>query len=419
MKIGRNERCPCGSGKKYKNCCLRKSSSGYKLNLKGKNAENFVYELSQKSFITDWCYKSPRLPNGKEICDLLIAYDNIAIIWQIKDLKLDKNNKYKKSEVEKNLHQLSTARHRLFDKKLEIELENPRRGKEKFNPNTITEIYQISALLGKGEDYFSGIEIIDGKFAHTFTREFTEIVLSELDTISDFIEYLREKEKLFSNNDVKIIITGDEKELLAYYLMNQRTLEKVGESNVTIIQAGIWDDLQKKPEYLAKKREDKISYGWDDIINRAHTGGGKYEIVAREMARLNRFDRRVMSKAFYEAHVRAHRERSKNVFRRLLAIKGTTYCFLFLDDPEPRTIRKKMLEIMCIIARGIYNKNFRVVGIATEMKMRPTCSYDFYYLELPKWTTEHQENMEKLQKETGIFSNLTVKQAHEDEYPAP
>ena len=27
MKIGRNEPCPCGSGKKYKNCCLAKKSS--------------------------------------------------------------------------------------------------------------------------------------------------------------------------------------------------------------------------------------------------------------------------------------------------------------------------------------------------------------------------------------------------------
>lgn len=23
MKIGRNDPCPCGSGKKYKNCCLK------------------------------------------------------------------------------------------------------------------------------------------------------------------------------------------------------------------------------------------------------------------------------------------------------------------------------------------------------------------------------------------------------------
>ncbi len=26
-KIGRNEKCPCGSGKKYKKCCLNKSST--------------------------------------------------------------------------------------------------------------------------------------------------------------------------------------------------------------------------------------------------------------------------------------------------------------------------------------------------------------------------------------------------------
>ncbi len=27
MKIGRNAPCPCGSGKKYKNCCLNKEAS--------------------------------------------------------------------------------------------------------------------------------------------------------------------------------------------------------------------------------------------------------------------------------------------------------------------------------------------------------------------------------------------------------
>jgi hypothetical protein len=26
MKIGRNAACPCGSGKKYKNCCLKKET---------------------------------------------------------------------------------------------------------------------------------------------------------------------------------------------------------------------------------------------------------------------------------------------------------------------------------------------------------------------------------------------------------
>ena len=29
MKLGRNEPCPCGSGKKYKNCCLGKEYKPY------------------------------------------------------------------------------------------------------------------------------------------------------------------------------------------------------------------------------------------------------------------------------------------------------------------------------------------------------------------------------------------------------
>jgi len=53
------------------------------------------------------------------------------------------------------------------------------------------------------------------------------------------------------------------------------------------------------------------------------------------------------------------------------------------------------------------------------MKIRPTCSYDFCYFEPPEWTGEHQESMEKLQKETGIFSNYTVIRVHENEYPTP
>lgn len=30
LKIGRNEKCPCGSDKKYKKCCLTKTNNNYK-----------------------------------------------------------------------------------------------------------------------------------------------------------------------------------------------------------------------------------------------------------------------------------------------------------------------------------------------------------------------------------------------------
>ena len=39
MKIGRNDPCPCGSGKKYKKCCLNKPSQAHKF----KNDISIVY----------------------------------------------------------------------------------------------------------------------------------------------------------------------------------------------------------------------------------------------------------------------------------------------------------------------------------------------------------------------------------------
>lgn len=36
QKIGRNDPCPCGSGKKYKNCCLLKGVSSPKTKIKAK-----------------------------------------------------------------------------------------------------------------------------------------------------------------------------------------------------------------------------------------------------------------------------------------------------------------------------------------------------------------------------------------------
>ena len=416
MKISRNSPCPCGSGRKHKKCCLNNSNQGYQLHLKGKKAEDFVSELAEKSFLVDWCYRNPMLSDGKELCDLLVIYEDIAIIWQIKNLKLKDGNKYKKSEVEKNLRQISGARRRLFNLKTPIELVNPRRGKEVFNPKQIKEIYLISALLGEEEDFFSLVEIKKEQIMHVFTREFTEIVLNELDTIKDFIGYLKEKESLIAINK-PITVLGGEKELLAFYLMNERSFEKLKELDYTSLAEGFWAELQNRPDYNRKKEANKISYGWDCIINSAHTCGGEYEKIARELARPNRFERRTLAKAFADARIKAHNERKREIFRRILKTEGTTYCFLFLDESKPTDVRKELLGTICFVARGIFKDNKNVIGIATEMKIQPTCSYDFCILNIPEWTKQKQMEVERIQKETGIFVHPQEIHIYEEEYP--
>ncbi len=381
--------------------------------IKGAKAEKIVHDLATKTFLIDWCFLNPSLPNNEELCDLLVVFDDTAIIWQIKDLKLDKNGKYKKAEVDKNLRQLAGARRQLFNLKTPIYLKNARRS---VDTSKIQQVFLISVLLGEGEDFFSFVDEIKDKKVHVFTRDFTQIVLNELDTVSDFVEYLKAKEQ-FIDTDKSLVIIGGEEEFLAFYLMNDRSFKRFAEADHIMIQDGSWEHLQNKPEYKAKKKEDEISYGWDSIINRAHEGSEKYELVARELARPNRFQRRYLSKVFFEAHVLAHKDEKHDLFRRIMPGDGITYCFLFQDDPEPRNNRKAMLTAICWIARGKYQQNKKVLGIATEMKIRPTCSHDFVLMNLPTWTEENQKNMEQLQKDTGIFVNPIVRYTHEDEYP--
>jgi len=384
--------------------------------LKGKNAEKIVHDLAVKTFLTDWCYLTPKLPNGKELCDLLVVFDDIAIIWQIKDLKLNRQGEYNKAEVEKNLRQLSGARRQLFDLRTPLELENPRRVKENFDPATIKRIYLISVLLGKGEKKISLVREIKNYIVHVFTKDFTQIVLNELDTISDFTEYLRIKEAFLKKNK-PLVIVGGEEELLALYLMDNRSFAKFEEADYIMIEEGCWENFQSKPEYEAKKKADEISYGWDSIINRAHEGSSEYEVIARELARPNRFHRRYLGKVYLDAQVRAHNDNTYDLFRRTLLGDGITYCFLFGDDPEPREKRKAMLQAMCWIARGVYPQNKKVLGVATEKKIQPTCSYDFCLMDIPTWTEESQRYIEQLQKDTGILLNPAIGYTQEDEYP--
>jgi len=421
MTISKNKPCPCGSGKKYKKCCFVKSKKELHFEkdyffIKGKTAEKIVHDLAVKTFLTDWCYLNPKLPDGKELCDLLVIFDDIAVIWQIKDLKLDGSGKYKRAEVDKNLRQLSGARRQLFDLQTQIVLENPRRRREIFDSTKIREIYLLSVLLGEGEEVCSFVDEIKNHTVHILDREFTQILLNELDTISDFTAYLRSKEA-FLKKEISLTIVDGEEELLAYYLMNDRSFKKLEKATFVAIEGGSWLNLQNNPKYLAKKREDAISYGWDDIINRANEGSSQYEKMARELARPNRFQRRYLSKVYYDAFVQAHNDNKGDLYRRILFSDETTYCFLFQDEKYPREKRKEMLLAICFFARGKHQKNSRVIGIATEKKIQLLCSYDFCFLNIPEWTEELQSKVEKLQSEMELFATPVVDYTTETEYP--
>lgn len=397
--------------------------SPHRFRLKGASAEDVLEALAAKSFFVDWSFRSPALPNGNELCDFLIVFDHTAIIWQAKDLKLDESGHYKAEEVEKNLRQLSGAYRELFKLKTPVDLVNARRRKETFNPEQITEVFLVSALLGEGEDHFSAVEEVQGRMVHIFTREFTEIVLGELDTISDFVEYLRAKQALLEDRSRSLILNGGEQNLLGFYLQNNRSFARLEKATRVAIDDGVWSELQGDYGYQMKKQADRISYAWDGIIDRAHEGSEQYERVARELARPNRLERRALAQSFYDMHVSAHQDVVHPIARRITVGndptpgRQTTYVFLFMDESLSREQRREMLQGLCIVARDRFRGNRMVLGVATEKRFAPTCSYDFCVFDYPEWPESMAKAANALREQAGFFKNPEITEIATQEYP--
>jgi hypothetical protein len=226
-------------------------------------------------------------------------------------------------------------------------------------------------LMGDAEGPLPFMDSIKQHKVHVFTREFADIVLKELDTIADFTAYLAAKEAIAEK---EITILGGEENLLGKYLHAGRTFDWMQNYDSVFINDSIWPTIQKKPEFIAKKELGKISYGWDSMIERANEGSNKYERLARELARPDRFTRRILSQAFFEAYgefVSSDHE----MLRRYMPLGGTSYCFLITNDDEyPSKRRETMLGLMCEVARGLPPMNKRVIGVATG-RVNPVTAY--------------------------------------------
>lgn len=373
---------------------------------KGKNAEKFLYELANNTFLNQWSFLNPKLPNGKELCDLLIVFDDIVIIWQNKDIKINEDGEYSKKHKNKNFRQINGARRELFELKTKIILKNEYRTIY-FDVSLTKKIFLISTFTGESEICVSPIEEIKKHNVHIFTGKSIPTLLCELDTINDFVSYLREREIFFTSRSSNVIF-GDEEDLLACYLVNNKRLPIYDDPSIILVISDYWNEFFTSPEYLHGKRENEISYFWDRLINKSKgkiEDVEKYERFTRVLAKLSRFQRRVLGHFFLEAQ---YNSAHGKCFRRIFLYENVVYCFFFDKDSKPED-RLKYLSAICWIAKGMFPGQSLVVGIATESLIQPKKTYDFVLIDNLKWTQEDQNNSVRLQKELGFFIECEVK----------
>jgi hypothetical protein len=104
QKIGRNEPCPCGSGKKYKKCCLRKEQASTPMAAQSRFTDEIDVLDELSNSVLD-LVRSGQLEKAEEVCQQLIArypdevdgLDRLAIVHEAKGDRVRAAEYYRKA----------------------------------------------------------------------------------------------------------------------------------------------------------------------------------------------------------------------------------------------------------------------------------------------------------------------------------
>jgi len=403
-------------------------------------SEVFVSKLCTKSFLSLWGYPNPKgKDSGKELCDFLVVCDPDVIIFSVKEIELKEGKdelvnwrRWQKKAIDESVKQIYGAE-RFIANSSNVVTNNSQVGLE-FPEFSRRRIHRIAVALGgrgKAPIYFGDL----GKgFVHTFDEVSLQVLMSQLDTITDFVNYLLAKEELFRSGKI-VVFAGGEEDLLALYLHNNREFPQ--EFDTLILESDLWKGIREKPEYLAKLEADKDSYYWDKLIERqyedyriagasalnsdlSHNEGNislsTFEKVLRAMAKENRFCRRLLGRAFIEFAILASQKKIKS--RVVPSPSGVQYIFLRVGPSENLKPGLQELTLRCHVARGLNLNHKTVIGIVEQEIRDKGFNLNFLYSHQEDWTGEDQVKMERIQKELGYFSDSIKTESYETEYPS-
>jgi hypothetical protein len=384
------------------------------------DSEKFVADLCNHTFLSFWSFPNPVGKKGKELCDLLVICDPYVLIFSVKHIIIKDSgdyevdvNRWLDRAVEESRRQIFGAE-RFIQQSDEILLKD-KKTYVKLPLESDRKIFRIAVAIGRG-DKFPLIYFEEERgFIHVFDERSIGIILKELDTISDFIEYLGKIEPVIMNMQIPFLF--GEEDLLAFYLVNGKTFP---EKNVGIIlDDSLWNGLSNNQEYIKEKQLDKNSYVWDKLIEEIYDDHinnrllnentrEELEIALRIMAKENRYSRRILSESFLEFIGVNTKPESPARIAKSPNQDDVVYVFLLESQKhKTRKLRQGELALRCIVARSIFFDCQSVIGIATE-KFDPEKGYslDIFYLNLPNLDEAFLKDADGIKQELGYFKNF-------------
>jgi hypothetical protein len=440
------------------------------------DSERYLGVLARKAFLSFWSFQNPFTDesSGRELCDLLVVFGNDVIVFSDKHCTFSNAHavevswpRWFKSAIEKSARQLAGAQsfieqhpNRVFlDSACEhpLPVPLPSRAHMRLHLVAVTrggvpagEQYwgngssgslvintQLHAEDHKRHPFMVGWPLKKRLFIHVIDELTLDVLLGELDTAPDLIEYLRKKEAYLCKPGVDFIISGEE-DLLASYLLNHNGDASTGFSFPVVpdgkqlvgFEEGGWSRFRASDAYAKWKELIANSYLWDQLIEHqtshiqkstaqvlsrfenASSDVHAHEEVLRAMAQEGRIGRKVLSEALKDVMTRSFAEDRFSKTMVLPSRPGRAYVLMVLrrdraaSEEEYRAIRRSSLVGYCRAARLRVSGIHEVVGIATEQLDFSQATQDFMLMQFtgPISGDEKREELAVLRQQ-GIWKD--------------
>lgn len=411
-----------------------------------------LVRIARKAFLSLWSYpnvysdegRAGGRGDGKELVDLLVVFGNNVLLFSDKhcafqggvDIKIAWPRWYKRA-VQKSARQLAGAESflrrfpsRVFVDKscqtiLPVALPEPslaryfliavtRGGHEaaarNFGGGSSGSLMFNSLLVGDAHyehPFEVGFPLESRRFVHVLDEVTVDILLEELDTVPDLVEYLSCKERYLTASGVFMHVAGEE-ELLAQYMCTiengRHVLPKVppGTDAISLLE-GDWQFYRSSPQRAAKREADRDSYMWDALIEyqasfvRAGTAIGlpetppetiDHERILRALAAETRLARRELTTHF--RYALSNSQPDKKFARMTLSGDNMSRAYVFLTAPKSSDVAYEAYREMRSAALLTYCHGIKIrfphvteaIGIASEPFSEKVSSQDFLYVDL-------------------------------------
>ncbi|MDX0222563.1 hypothetical protein GOC40_32455 [Sinorhizobium meliloti] len=265
----------------------------------------------------------------------------------------------------------------------------------------------------------------DGTFVHVFDQAALELLMRELNTVTDFTNYLHARARFFRSG--QLAIAAGEDDLIATYMMNAfsdgkaafipRKLRIKARRKTVVIPEGQYETYVSSALYRDFMDATELSRLWDrtiEMISDDVLKGTSIELLGhspstdlaerglRVMAAENRRNRMQLAQVLWSALERAVDEGFARFIRRAMIARShgerkVGYVFLSVahdkslgTQDEYREYRGKMLETYCLAFFSEQPQLETVVGIALDIYRRDgeirSKSEDLLVMDAPDWT---------------------------------